>query len=64
MKQNIKWLNKWNIKLHDCPNTNKEIKKFVIEKFQIAMWNNHIGRKKAYYIKEFNPSENMEREHI
>lgn len=56
MKQNKKWLNKWNIQLHECLNTNGEIKKFVIEKFQTAMWTNHIGCKKAYYIKEFNPT--------
>ena len=27
MKQNKKWLSKWNIKLHECPNIKKEIKK-------------------------------------
>ena len=27
MKQNKKWLSKWNIKLHECPNTKEEIKK-------------------------------------
>jgi hypothetical protein len=25
------------------------------ENFRIAMWTNHSGRKKIYYIKEFNP---------
>jgi hypothetical protein len=48
-------LSKWNIKLHECPNTKEEIKKFVIEKFRTVMWTNHSGRKKAYCIKEFNP---------
>ena len=26
--QNKKWLSKWNIKLHECPNAKEEIKKF------------------------------------
>jgi hypothetical protein len=56
MKQNKKWLSKWNIKLHECLNTKEEIKKFMNEKFRIAMWTNHGGHKKAYYIKEFNPN--------
>ena len=43
MKQNKKWLSKWNIKLHECPSTKKEIKNFVTEKFRIAMWTNHNG---------------------
>ena len=65
MKQNKKkWLGKWNIKLHECPNTKEEIKKLVIEKFRTAMWTNHSGRKKAYYIKEFNPNRDIVRKHI
>jgi hypothetical protein len=28
----------------------------VNEKFRTAMWTNHSGRKKTYYIKEFNPN--------
>ena len=56
MKQNKKWLSKWNTKLHECPNTKKDIKKFVIERFRTAMWTNHIGRKKTHYIKECNPN--------
>ena len=27
-----------------------------MEKFRTSMWTNHSGRKKAYYIKEFNPT--------
>jgi len=30
-----KWLSKWDIKLHECPSTNEEIKKFVMEKFRM-----------------------------
>jgi hypothetical protein len=37
-------------------NTKEEIKKLLNEKFRTAMWTNHSGRKKAYYIKEFNPN--------
>lgn len=60
MKQNKKWLDKWNITLHECPNTNVDIKKFVLGKFQSAMWTNNSGRKKTYNIKEPNPT----REHV
>lgn len=56
MKQNSKWLSKWNIKLHECPNTNVEIKKFVLEKFRTIMWTKQVGRKKTHYIQEFNPT--------
>jgi hypothetical protein len=55
MKQTKKWLSKWNIKLHECPDTKEETKKFVDEKFRTAMWTNHCGCKKTYYIKDFNP---------
>lgn len=56
MKQNKKWLSKWNITLHEHPNTKEEIKTFVIEKFRTTMLTNHNGRKNAYYIREFNPN--------
>lgn len=55
MKKNKKWWSNWNIKLHECPSTNEEIKKIVMEKFRTVMRTNHNGRKKTYYIKEFNP---------
>jgi hypothetical protein len=42
--------------LYECSNIKEEIKRFVNEKFKIVMWTNHSGRKKAYYIKEFNPN--------
>ena len=32
------------------------MKKLVNEKFRTAMWTNHSGCKKTYYIKEFNPN--------
>jgi hypothetical protein len=54
MKRNKKWLSKWNIKLHECPNTKEEIKNSVNEKFRTAMWTNNSGCKKTYYIKKFN----------
>ena len=56
MRQSIKWLGMWNIKLQGCPNINVEVKKLVIGKFKIATWTNHIGQKKVYYIKVFNPT--------
>jgi hypothetical protein len=33
MRQNIKWLNKWDIHLNRCPMNSKEIKDFVIDMF-------------------------------
>lgn len=42
-----------------------EIKKFVMDKFQIAMWSNNMGRKKAHYIEVFNPSrENRDKAYL
>lgn len=38
------------------PNTNEEIKSFVLEKFKAAMWTKQIWKKKAHYVKEFNPT--------
>jgi hypothetical protein len=46
MKQNKKWVSKWNIKLDECLDTKEEIEKFLIEKFRTAMWTNHSGVKK------------------
>ena len=54
MKQNDKWMRKWDINIHTCPDNIKEIKKFVIKKIRNILWTRHIGRKKSYYIKEFN----------
>lgn len=56
MKKNNKWMNKQGINFQECPNTNDKIKSYVIDKFRTAMWTNQIGRKRAYYIKEFNPA--------
>ena len=33
MRQNIKWLSKWDMCLSTCPTNSKEIKAFVINKF-------------------------------
>lgn len=43
MKQNNKWMNKWDIKLQECPSTNSEIKNYMKEKFRTTMWSNQIG---------------------
>lgn len=45
MKQNKKWLGKWDINLHDCPHTKEEMKKWVLEKFRITMGTKQVGRK-------------------
>jgi hypothetical protein len=58
MQQNIKWLSKWDIHLNMCPTNNKEIKDFVIDRFHKRTWDKGIGRKKKYYIEEFNPTYN------
>ena len=55
MKHNEKWLIKWDINILECPNTNEEIKRFVLEKFKAVMWTKQLGKKKAHYVKEFNP---------
>ncbi|KAH9307116.1 hypothetical protein KI387_043788 [Taxus chinensis] len=54
MNQNTKWMYKWGINMQECPNSNREIKNYVIERFRTAMWTGQIGRKKAHYIREFN----------
>ncbi|XP_059066243.1 uncharacterized protein LOC131857578 [Cryptomeria japonica] len=56
MKQNIKWLEKWDIYLNSCPTNRREIKVFVMEKFYKKNWSIGLGRKKQYYINEFNPN--------
>ncbi|KAH9297612.1 hypothetical protein KI387_029294 [Taxus chinensis] len=56
MKQNTKWMEKWGIHFQECPNNNREIKNYVVEKFRNIMWTENIGRKKAHYIKYFNPT--------
>ncbi|KAH9299455.1 hypothetical protein KI387_031137, partial [Taxus chinensis] len=56
MKQNTKWMEKWGIHFQECPNSNREIKNYVAEKFRKIMWTENIGRKKTHYIKYFNPT--------
>ncbi|KAH9325519.1 hypothetical protein KI387_005697, partial [Taxus chinensis] len=53
MNQNIKWMKKWNIEWKTWPQGNKEIQAFVIDKVRKTMWDNR-GRKKRYYLEEFN----------
>ncbi|KAH9293516.1 hypothetical protein KI387_041284, partial [Taxus chinensis] len=43
MKQNNKWMNKWGINFQECPNNNREIKNYVMEKFRTAMWTEQMG---------------------
>ena len=65
MQQNIKWMSKWNIHFNMCPTNNKEIKILVMEKFYKRNWGSEIGRKKLYYINEFNPTcDQLEKKYI
>lgn len=56
VQQNIKWLSTWNIKLQDFSSINVGKKKFVMGKFQTAMWSHSMGWKKIHYIEVFDPS--------
>ena len=38
MRQNNKWMQKWNIYLNACPTNTKELKNFVLEKFRKGIW--------------------------
>ena len=56
MRQNKKWMKKWNIYLNACPTKSKELKNFVLEKLCKGIWGKELGRKKKYYVQEFNPT--------
>jgi hypothetical protein len=58
MRKNNKWFSKWGICLSMCPTKSKEIKTFVMDKFHQRTWEKELGRKKKYYIEEFNPTHN------
>ena len=58
MQQNNTWFSKWGICLNKCLINNKEIKTFVMDKFHKHTWEKELGRKKKYYIEEFNPTHN------
>jgi hypothetical protein len=58
MRRNIKWLSKWDIHLNKCPTNSKVIKAFVIDRLHKQIWDKGLGRKKEYYIEEFNPTYN------
>ena len=55
-KKTESWLIKWDIKILECPNTNEEIKQFMLEKVKAAIWTKQIGKKNVHYVKEFNPT--------
>ena len=38
MKQNAKWMEKWKISMHEFPDNNEGIKKFISEKFRSIIW--------------------------
>ena len=56
MRQNYTWMQKWNIYINACPTNSKKLKTFVMEKFHKQVWGKELGRKKKYYIEEFNPT--------
>jgi len=60
MRQNYTWMQKWNIYLNACPTNSKELKIFVMEKFRKYVWGKELGRKKKYYIEEFNPTYDLQ----
>lgn len=41
-----------------CPTNNEEMKTFVMDKFRKCTWDKELGRKRKYYIEEFNPTHN------
>jgi len=56
MRQNNKWMQKWNIYLNACPTNSKDLKSYVMEKFHKHIWGKELGRKKKYYVQELNPT--------
>jgi len=52
-------MQKWNIYLNFYPTNRKDLKDFVMEKFRIKVWGKELGRKKKYYIEEFNPTRDI-----
>ena len=56
MRQNNKWMQKWNIYVNACPTNSKDLKSYVMEKFRKHIWGKELGRKKKYYVQEFNPT--------
>ena len=50
MRQNNKWMQKWNIYVNSCPTNSKELENFVLEKFCKGIWGKELGRKKKYYV--------------
>ena len=63
-KQNNKWMQKWNIYLNSCPTNSKELNNFVREKFRKGIWGKELGRKKKYYVQEFNPTCGLQQKNI
>ncbi len=45
MRQNNKWMQKWNIYLNACPTNSKDLKSYVMEKFHKHIWGKGLGRK-------------------
>ena len=58
MHKNNKWFSKWGICLRMFPTNSKEIKAFFMDNFHKCTWEKELGRKKKYYIEEFNLTHN------
>ena len=62
MRQNIKWLSKWDMCLSMCPTNSKEIKAFVIKNFHKRTWDKELGRKRSIILKSLTlPTINIKR---
>jgi hypothetical protein len=55
MKQNDRWMRKWDISIHMSPNSIKEIKKFVMEKFRNILWTRHMGWENPITLNNLTP---------
>ena len=64
MHQNNKWFSKWGIYLNACPINNKEIKAFVMEKFQNRAWDKELEKKKNTILKCLIPLIVINQKHI
>lgn len=40
----------------ECPTNSKNLKSYVMEKICKHIWGGNLGRKKKYYVQEFNPT--------
>ena len=46
--------------LNSCTRNSNELKNFVMDKFSKGIWWKELGRKKKYYVHQFNPTCNLQ----